>query len=330
MSLEPEGSPRAANIFINYRREDTAGYAGRLFDRLSQHFPGRLFMDIDTIEPGVDFAEVIDQAVSCCEVLIVMIGREWLNITDAAGRRRLENPADFVRLEVAAALERDIRVIPVLVEGASMPQPEQLPPDLAKLARRNALELSDGRWAFDVDRLIQTIERVLREKAPVAPLPAPAAASLPAPAGKARRPGAWMALAAVVALIVAGWIGWRLTAGGEKPGAPLPGAIVDTEPPAPDTEPPPPDTCKQGFVWREARPDDHVCVTPETRQQAAEDNLQAAARREPEGGPWGPDTCLAGYVWREAYKDDHVCVTPETREQTRLDNSQADERLAAG
>src|SRR6185436_14946996 len=108
MNPKPTGLPkRAANIFINYRREDTAGHAGRLFDRLSGRFPGRVFMDIDTIEPGIDFVEIIEQAVGCCEVLIVMIGRDWVTLKDESGRRRLDNPNDFVRLEIATALARN-------------------------------------------------------------------------------------------------------------------------------------------------------------------------------------------------------------------------------
>jgi len=94
------------------------------------------------------------------------------------------------------------------------------------------------------------------------------------------------------------------------------------------TTSPPTDTCLQGYVWREAVPDDHVCVTPETRTQAAQDNGLAASRRSPTGGAYGPDTCLQGYVWREAVPDDHVCVTPETRTQTADDNNLASSRLA--
>jgi hypothetical protein len=90
-----------------------------------------------------------------------------------------------------------------------------------------------------------------------------------------------------------------------------------------------PDTCDDGYVWREAFADDHVCVTPEMRQQAAADNAAAAARREPGGGPYGPDTCRKGYVWREARNGDHVCVTPETRAETASDNRQAGNRMAA-
>ena len=217
MSLTPDQLPkRSANIFINYRREDSAGHAGRLFDRLSGRFPNRVFMDVDTIGPGIDFVEVIEQAVGCCEVLIVMIGPEWLETRDADGRRRLDNPSDFVRLEIAAALERKIRVIPVLVNGAAMPRPDDLPPDLVSLTRRNAIELSDARFAFDVDRLIQAIEGVLQEKAPSALLPAytvpappPPASRKSAPVRKRARRRAAMALFAAGLLAVAGWLGWH-------------------------------------------------------------------------------------------------------------------------
>ena len=160
---EPERPARQKpRIFLSYRRDDSAGHAGRLSDRLSQHFgEHQLFVDIDTIEPGEDFIEVIEQAVRCCEVLIAVIGKTWLSITDGLGRRRLDNPEDYVRVELATALARNIRVIPVLVQGAVMPHSEELPDVLAKLARRNAFELSDARWAYDVERLIRAVEKVV-------------------------------------------------------------------------------------------------------------------------------------------------------------------------
>jgi len=148
-------------VFISYRRDDCAGHAGRLYDHLVERFgDDAVFMDIDAIEPGVDFGERIEHAIGSCSVLIALIGDDWLDIKDSAGRRRLDNPADLVRLEIALALRRsDLPVIPVLVEGAAMPQAEQLPEDLQPLARRNALELSDGRWRYDADRLIEVVER---------------------------------------------------------------------------------------------------------------------------------------------------------------------------
>ena len=145
-------------IFVSYRREDSAGHTGRLYDTLVDHFgEDRIFMDIDTIEPGDDFVSVIENAVASCEVLIAIIGRQWLSRFGESSRL-LDNPNDFVRVEIAAALKRDIRVIPVLVQRATMPSPRDLPEDLSKLSRRNALELSDHRWQFDVAELINALE----------------------------------------------------------------------------------------------------------------------------------------------------------------------------
>ncbi len=153
-------------IFINYRRDDTAGHAGRLYDSLVEEFgDGSVFMDIDTIDPGEDFVEVIHEGVGSCDVVLSLIGRGWLASKDAKGRRRLDNAEDFVRLELETALERGIRIVPVLVQGAEMPSSEELPQELTGLARRNALDLSDGRWAYDVGRLITAIGRVAADKA---------------------------------------------------------------------------------------------------------------------------------------------------------------------
>ena len=134
-------------IFMSYRRDDTAYSAGWLFDRLASHFGSdQVFKDIDSIELGDDFTEVITTAVGSCDVLLALIGDRWLTITDQDGRRRLEDPRDFVRLEIETALTRNVRVIPILVEGARMPRAEELPASLAKLVRRQALELSPHRF----------------------------------------------------------------------------------------------------------------------------------------------------------------------------------------
>jgi hypothetical protein len=116
-------------------------------------------MDVDTIQPGEDFVTVIQNAVSSCEILIAIIGRDWLS-AGSGDRRRLDNPNDFVRMEIAHALDRGIRVIPVLVQGAIMPTQRDLPDDLAPLARRNAIELTDSRWQSNVDQLISLMEPV--------------------------------------------------------------------------------------------------------------------------------------------------------------------------
>ena len=146
-------------IFISYRRDDSAGHTGRIYDRLIDRFGrGQVFMDVDTVQPGLDYIKVVDDAVGTCDGFIAVIGREWLLASDSTGRRRLENQADLVRLEIAAALERDIRVIPVLVQGVQMPLEIELPEGLKSLASRNALEVSDTRFRYDIDRLIEALE----------------------------------------------------------------------------------------------------------------------------------------------------------------------------
>jgi hypothetical protein len=158
----PPATP--GRIFISYRREETAYPAGWLYDRLADRFgASKIFKDIDSIELGDDFVEVITTAVGACDVLLALIGNEWLTITGENGRRRLDDPADFVRVEIEAALARDVRVIPVLVDGASMPPAEDLPASLARLVRRHALELSPSRFDFDTGRLLRVLERTLGE-----------------------------------------------------------------------------------------------------------------------------------------------------------------------
>lgn len=149
-------------IFISYRREDTGPYARHLQVELSERFPDtQVFMDLDSIEPGLDFAEVISDALKGCLVLVALIGRQWATLTDEEGRRRLEDPDDYVRFEIGTALNCGVRVIPVLVDNAKPIRQQQLPPDLHKLARLNALELSYVRYQYDADRLLGIIERVL-------------------------------------------------------------------------------------------------------------------------------------------------------------------------
>ena len=151
-------------IFISYRREETAYPAGWLFDRLAHHFDGgQVFKDVDSIQPGDDFVEVIATAVGSCDVLLALIGAEWLTITDEHGKRRLDNPDDFVRLEIEAALTRGVRVIPILLAGAKMPRAQELPASLAKLVRRQALELSPARFDSDTSRLLRVLDRTLAE-----------------------------------------------------------------------------------------------------------------------------------------------------------------------
>jgi hypothetical protein len=136
---------RAFHIFINYRREDTAGHAGRLYDALAARFgDDHVFIDIDAIDPGEDFTQVVEQSVGSCDVLLALIGRGWTNTVDREGRRRLDKPDDWVRVEIQTALERpDTRVIPTLVQGAEMPSSDELPPPLQKLSHRKAFEIRE-------------------------------------------------------------------------------------------------------------------------------------------------------------------------------------------
>jgi hypothetical protein len=146
-------------IFISYRRDDAGGHAGRLCDRLNARFgKEQIFRDLDTIPAGEDFVEAIQEAVGECNVLLALIGKKWLTMSDAEGRRRLDDETDLVRLEIAAALQRKVKVIPVLVQGALMPQAHDLPADLEPLARRNAFSLTDAGWDADVMRLMEAIQ----------------------------------------------------------------------------------------------------------------------------------------------------------------------------
>lgn len=172
-------------IFISYRRLDSQSAAGRLADHLREHLPQvPLFRDVETIEPGVDFVEAINRALQSCGVLLAVIGPRWVSLTDASGKRRLDDPNDYTRLEIITALKRgDVRVIPVLVEGAQMPDTTQLPEDLQPLCRRNAIELSDKRWEYDVTQLRDTLKKALdidpTPPRPEPPKPRPAPTDVP-------------------------------------------------------------------------------------------------------------------------------------------------------
>ena len=180
--MSDTASEPSGRIFISYRRQDSAYPAGWLYDRLADRFGAdQIFKDVDSIELGDDFVETITNAVGSCDILLALIGQEWLDIASSDGSRRLDDPDDFVRLEIEAALERKVLLIPILVEGALMPRGDQLPPSIAPLVRRQALELSPTRFRADTERLLDVMERTLvdlheeqAEEAPaVAPVPAP-------------------------------------------------------------------------------------------------------------------------------------------------------------
>jgi len=434
-------------IFISYRRDDTEGQAGRLFEHLREVFGAdNVFMDVATLEPGVDFRRAIEKSTASCGVLLALIGRNWLTLVDSQGQRRLDDPSDFVRLETAAALKRDIPVVPVLVQGAPMPRADQLPADLQDLAFRNSVELTHARWDSDVELLSEGLRKLLardagpEDDAAVAPIGVPSGRTLPrprasSPPASSFRP-AWLlpAVGTAAALVVAagGWLALRdpdptpapVTTPASAPASSTQPAIAAASvpaavPPSPRSAVAPPtpastavadDAAKQaedarradeqrklaeqrrleqqrkaaelrkaeqlraaqeeerkaeearqaeasaaaqraeqqrqadatrqaqirahnngvcitGYVWREARPGDAVCVAPEVRARVAAENQGASLRRESSGGAYGPNTCKQGYVWREAYSGDVACVTPASRQATKNDNAQAGQRV---
>ena len=181
------------SVFISYRREDSQGEARALFQDLVARL-GRdaVFMDVDSIALGRDFRDVLQDRLATCDLMLVLIGREWLAGKDSEGRRRLDNPGDFVRLEIAAALKRKIPTTPLLLQGAQMPTAEQLPGDIKDLAYRNGFELSHNRWESDVQELVKRLG--LSSAEGVTP-PNPGVAQLP---GKS-----WLAIAGLVAVAFA-------------------------------------------------------------------------------------------------------------------------------
>jgi hypothetical protein len=151
------------NIFISYRRDDSPDVTGRIYDRLVQHY-GRdtIFKDVDSIPYGVDFRKHLHEMVGKCDVVLAVIGDGWLNASISPGKRRLDDQADFVRIELEAALQRDIRIVPLLVRGTAMPKEEELPPTLKALAYRNGIAVRhDPDFHVDMDRLIKSLDQSL-------------------------------------------------------------------------------------------------------------------------------------------------------------------------
>jgi lanthanide-dependent methanol dehydrogenase len=192
----------AGKIFINYRRDDSAGTAGRLCDWLRRAFgPKNLFMDVDTIPAGVDFVDYLNSQVAACDVFLAVIGPNWLNAKDDSGHRRLDDPDDLLRIEIAAALARNIRVIPVLVDGARTPKADELPDSLKRLGRRNAVEVRNAQFSRDAEALVSKVREALKREQTV-PWRRPFIAA------GAAAPRRWGIVAGgATALLLVGWIG---------------------------------------------------------------------------------------------------------------------------
>lgn len=156
----------APGIFVSYRRADSRHFAGRLRDRLIERFGSNaVFMDVDTIRPGANFVSAIEQAVDACEIMLVVIGPAWLSIGQD-GKRRIDDPGDYVAMEIAAALRRSIPILPVLIDGASMPARTNLPPVLAGLATYNAVRIDHESFDRDTSRVVDATAQALRERRP--------------------------------------------------------------------------------------------------------------------------------------------------------------------
>ena len=215
-----------AQIFISYRRDDSAGYARAVYDELARRFGAeRVFIDVDDIRAGQSFVEAIRQAVGESRVLLVLIGKRWLGAREG-GTPRLFDAGDFVALEVASGLARGMNVIPLLLDGATMPTAAELPPTLRALAERNALELGNTRFAADMERLVHALDEAIGETVPAASAAAPAATTGASASSRALRLGG-----VAVGAVALGLLAWKLFSpaggAGESPSARAPIAVAE-------------------------------------------------------------------------------------------------------
>jgi formylglycine-generating enzyme required for sulfatase activity len=204
----------SGKIFINYRRGDEPGFTQALLGRLEQSFPAeRLFIDVDNIPPGEDFIHVLESQVAQCDTLLAVIGKGWLLATDEGGSRRLDDPDDFVRIEIESALKQGKRVIPVLVNEARMPRPDELPETLRPLARRNAVRLTHERFRADLQGLVKALQPEFEEVAALHPDTIGAVTQKPEPRKLLQPPRhALLLLGSVLGAVLAGSVGvWLAT-----------------------------------------------------------------------------------------------------------------------
>lgn len=200
-------------VFINYRRDDTAGEARALYkDLVASLGIDSVFMDVDNIALGRDFREVLHERLESCDVMLVLIGDEWLDTTSEHGKRRLDDPNDFVRQEIAAALKRNIPVTPVLLRGVQMPSADDLPEDLESLAYRNGFEIRHGRWEDDVQEMMMRLGIVGSQGG--APDPVPTETQAPQASPPRSKRLLWGGLVFAVSLILLVWLGFNGLWGG--------------------------------------------------------------------------------------------------------------------
>jgi hypothetical protein len=212
-------------IFISYRRQDSGGYAGRLYDNLRSRFGARVFQDVDSIADGEIFTTVLERALSESEVALTIIGPTWLTCTDEEGRRRLDDPNDWIRIETQTLLNRSIRVIPILVGGARMPRAVDLPEELRALVTRQSRELRDTAWDADVRALVQRLSEIVDscpgDQAPAATSP-----------GQGHRRVAVATVLIAFAVVAVSWVLFSSYSRSQRtPGSSLAPSLQSTTPP---------------------------------------------------------------------------------------------------
>ena len=279
-----------AGIFINYRRDDSRHAAGRLGDDLSLSFgASRIFRDVESIDPGIDFDVALEQALKNCAVMLVVISPRWLDIAGAGGRRRLDLDRDWIRIEVSRALQRQVRVIPVLLEDTPLPDAAVLPEELRPLVRRQALPLSDARWRGDLQRLVETLQRIpgLKPTAPPPPAPAPQPTPLPSPtAPPTSKKAVWagVAMGAGGLILIAALINQDAVDYGTTVPNPQPQLFGPSPSPAPmptltPTSTPAPAASLQGFYQAADAPEVRIAL----QQQAGQVSMQVQVNGQVSG-----------------------------------------------
>lgn len=230
-------------IFISYRRSDTEGEASRLAEDLREKLVDvQIFRDVETISPGEVFPEALARALADCVVQLALIGPTWVDARDDDGKRRLDDPNDWVRQEIRQALASKVRVIPVTCRGAAPPKESALPSDIAMFAQRQAVEIDNNRWRYDVDQLIDRLVQSQGFKRRVAPTPGPAPTPTPVPAPPPKSGGMLKGLliGGAITLGVLMVIGFLVeTNNAEDSPRSLPSDSSYSLPPAPVEAPPP-------------------------------------------------------------------------------------------
>lgn len=157
---------KSPQIFFSYRRNDSSAETGRLADTLKNYFgDDQILTDVDKIGPGMDFVEVISQWLETCDVMLLVIGPDWLGANESSSRQRIFDENDWIRLEVSMALKRNITIVPVLIRGANLPSPNELPEDMQPLLRRQAFEITNKRWKYDTEQLANRLKKLLEDGA---------------------------------------------------------------------------------------------------------------------------------------------------------------------